>query len=211
MCLAAGQLSDHIGAKLLYPGLCDSVKAIMIADKGYDSDDDRAALKAGGITPCIPPRTGRKAPASFCNIQYKQRHKVENMFALLKDRRRIATPYDRRADVFMVILTGARIDRLMAMPVKPSASSSSRQADNPTSVVIPQPWNASFRRRSKSSRRDPSTGSPAGFAICRAPKCAQDIGSHHRTNDQSHQSQSPAASCSWRPTTPVSSPVRRFR
>ncbi len=94
-------LSDHIGAKLLYPGLCDSVKAIMIADKGYDSDDYRAALKARGITPCIPPRTGRRAPASFCNIQYKQRHKVENMFAPLKDWRRIATPYDRRADVFM--------------------------------------------------------------------------------------------------------------
>ncbi len=95
MCLAAGQLSDHIGAKLLYPGLCDSVKAIMIADKGYDSDDYCAALKAGGITPCIPPRTGRKAPASFCNIQYKQRHKVENMFAPLKDRRRIATRFER--------------------------------------------------------------------------------------------------------------------
>ncbi len=109
MCLTAGQLSDHIGAKLLYPGLCDSVKAIMIADKGYDSDDDRAALKARGLTPCIPPRTGRKAPASFCNIQYKQRHKVENMFAPLKDRRRIATRYDRRADVFMVAITMAAI------------------------------------------------------------------------------------------------------
>ncbi len=82
-----------------------------------------------------------------------------------------------------------------AMSVKPNASLSSRQAGHPASVVIPQPWNPSFRRRSKSSRRGPSTGSPAGFAICRAPKCAQDIGSHHRTNDQSHQSMESYGKC----------------
>ncbi len=82
-----------------------------------------------------------------------------------------------------------------AMSVKPSASSGSRQAGHPASVVIPQPWNASFRRRSKPSRRGPSTGSPAGFAICRAPKCAQEIGSHHRANDQSHQLTEPHGKC----------------
>ncbi len=31
------------------------------------------------------------------------------MFAPLKDRRRIATPYDRRADVFMAAITMAAI------------------------------------------------------------------------------------------------------
>ncbi len=36
-------------------------------------------------------------------------HKVENMFARLKDRHRIATPYDRRADVFMAAITMAAI------------------------------------------------------------------------------------------------------
>ncbi len=82
-----------------------------------------------------------------------------------------------------------------AMSVKPSASSSSRQADHPASVVIPQQWNSSFRRRSKSSRRGPSTGSPAGFAICRAPKCAQDTGSYDRANDQSHQVMEPYGKC----------------
>ena len=56
MCLTAGQVSDHIGAKLLYPVLPADIDATMIADKGYDSDEYRAALKAKGITPCIPPR-----------------------------------------------------------------------------------------------------------------------------------------------------------
>ena len=36
MCLTAGQVSDHIGARLLYPVVCESAKAIMIADKRYD-------------------------------------------------------------------------------------------------------------------------------------------------------------------------------
>ena len=109
MCLTAGQVSDHIGAKLLYPVLPDDIDATMIADKGYDSDEYRAALKAKGITPCIPPRRGRKQPAAFCKTKYKQRHKIENMFGRIKDWRRIATRYDRRADVFMAAITIAAI------------------------------------------------------------------------------------------------------
>jgi transposase len=109
MCLTAGQVSDHIGAKILYSTLPDREGAILIADKGYDSDEYRAALQAKGIIPCIPPRKGRNAPASFCKITYKQRHKVENMFGKMKDWRRIATRYDRRADIFMAAITIAAI------------------------------------------------------------------------------------------------------
>ena len=71
MTLTAGQVSDHIGVKILYPAFPDKAGAVMIGDKGHDSDEYRAALKAKGITPCIPPREGRKSPASFCKIQYK--------------------------------------------------------------------------------------------------------------------------------------------
>lgn len=109
MCLTAGQTSDHVGAKILYPVLPDGTEATMIADKGYDSDEYRAALKAKGLTACIPPRKRRTSPATYCKTQYKQRHKVENMFGKLKDWRRIATRYDRRADVFMAAITLAAI------------------------------------------------------------------------------------------------------
>lgn len=81
----------------------------MIADKGYDSDEYRKALCAKGISACIPPRRGRKAPSTYCKTQYKQRHKVENMFGRLKDWRRIATRYDRRAAIFMAAITIAAI------------------------------------------------------------------------------------------------------
>lgn len=109
MCLTAGQTSDHIGAKLLYPALQGASGTVLIGDKGYDSDEYRAALKAKGLTACIPPRKRRTSPAPYCKIQYKQRHKVENMFGKFKDWRRIATRYDRRADVFMAAITLAAI------------------------------------------------------------------------------------------------------
>ncbi len=54
-------------------------------DKGYDRDAFRDALSERGIAPCIPPRAKRKSPATYCKALYKQRHKVENMFAKLKD------------------------------------------------------------------------------------------------------------------------------
>ncbi len=93
-------MSDHIGAKLTYPALPDHA-AHMIGDKGYDSDEYRAALKVKGIAPCIPPRKGRILPASFDKNLYRQRHKIENMFGKLKDWRRVHTRYDRCAHTFM--------------------------------------------------------------------------------------------------------------
>ncbi len=99
MCLTEGQMSDHIGAKLIYPALPDNA-ACLIGDKGYDSDEFRKALKAKGIRPCIPPRKGRNVPANFDRSLYRKRHKIENLFGKLKDWRRVATRYDRCAHTF---------------------------------------------------------------------------------------------------------------
>ena len=92
-------MSDHIGAKLIYPALPDNASCL-IGDKGYDSDEFRKALNAKGITPCIPPRKGRIFPANFDGSLYRKRHKIENLFGKLKDWRRIATRYDRCAHTF---------------------------------------------------------------------------------------------------------------
>lgn len=103
MALTAGQVSDHIGAKIIYPALPNA--QTLIGDKGYDSDEFRAAIEAKGIATCIPPRAKRKNPASYCKTLYRQRHKVENMFNRLKDWRRVATRYDRCADTFFAAIT----------------------------------------------------------------------------------------------------------
>ena len=58
MLLSEGQMSDHTGAKLLYPSLPPA--ETLIADKGYDSDEFREALAARNIKACIPPNRNRK-------------------------------------------------------------------------------------------------------------------------------------------------------
>ena len=61
----------------------------------------RNALTDMGIQPCIPSRKNRKVPIEHDVDLYKKRHKIENTFARIKDWRRIATRYDRCADLFL--------------------------------------------------------------------------------------------------------------
>jgi transposase len=98
MLLTEGQASDYKGAAILLDQL-PTAKEIL-ADRGYDSDWFRAALRAKGTEPCIPPRRNRKILIEYDKILYKQRHKIENMFGRLKDWRRIAMRYDRCAHTF---------------------------------------------------------------------------------------------------------------
>ena len=58
--------------------------AMLVADKGYDSDLFRQWLAQRGIKPCIPPRRNRKTPARFSKASYRKRHLVENFFERIK-------------------------------------------------------------------------------------------------------------------------------
>ena len=97
--LTEGQQSDHKGAAKLIHDL--PAASEMLGDKGYDGDAYRAALIDSGITPCIPSTVKRKHRATYCQNLYKQRHKVENIFAKLKNWRRIAMRFDRCANTFI--------------------------------------------------------------------------------------------------------------
>ena len=55
--MTAGQVSDYTGAAALLGSL--PAAEWMIADRGYDADWFREALKDKGIRPCIPGRTSR--------------------------------------------------------------------------------------------------------------------------------------------------------
>lgn len=98
MLLSEGQMSDHKGARLLFNALPPATA--LIADRGYDSSWFRAQLAARNIEPCIPSSRSRKVPYPYDRALYRQRHRVENLFAKLKDWRRIATRYDRCAHTF---------------------------------------------------------------------------------------------------------------
>ncbi|WP_104936258.1 IS5 family transposase [Desulfobulbus oralis] len=103
--LTAGQVSDYKGATLLMDAMDALPEArALLADRGYDAGWFRDALRARGITPCIPPRRSRKKACPYDQDLYKQRHKIEIMFGRIKDWRRIAMRYDRCAHTFFSAL-----------------------------------------------------------------------------------------------------------
>ena len=73
----------------------------VIADRGYDANRIRAALREQGTIPVIPGRRNRKRPIQYDERRYKDRWRVEAMFCRLKDFRRIATRYDKLARNFL--------------------------------------------------------------------------------------------------------------
>ena len=80
-------------------GLQDDIKAI------------RQAVGRSGSFSCIPQRAGGVEPAPFHKGYYRYRHHVENFFQRIKRPRRIATRYDKLAEVFLnFILPGASLD-----------------------------------------------------------------------------------------------------
>lgn len=73
----------------------------MLADRGYDADWFRDALKDKGIKASIPGRKARKKVIRQDKRRYKRRNRIEIMFGRLKDWRRVATRYDRCPIVFL--------------------------------------------------------------------------------------------------------------
>ncbi|WP_206057867.1 transposase, partial [Novacetimonas pomaceti] len=88
------------GADVLLADLSDETEEV-IGDRGYDSNRIRLSLAKRNITACIPPKKNRKSKPSYNWHLYKKRHLIENMFAKLKDWRRVATRYDHCAHTFM--------------------------------------------------------------------------------------------------------------
>jgi transposase len=97
--MTAGQVSDYTGAAALLG--CLPAAEWMIADRGYDADWFREALKDKGIRPCIPGRTSRGKTVRYDKRRYRRRNRIEIMFGRLKDWRRIATRYHRCANTFL--------------------------------------------------------------------------------------------------------------
>ena len=97
-CMSAGQVSDYTGAAALLGSLPKA--GWLLADRGYDADWFREALKDKGIKVCIPGRKSRKKAVKYDKRRYKRRNRIEIMFGRLKDWRRVATRYDRCPETF---------------------------------------------------------------------------------------------------------------
>jgi transposase len=75
-------------------------------DRGYSSPPARRRLRQRRIEPVIPTRKDQPRQPDFDKAAYRERNKVERLIGRLKQYRRIATRYEKRAtnDLAMVTL-----------------------------------------------------------------------------------------------------------
>ena len=105
--LTAGNVSDYVPAKACLDVAPEA--KIVIADRGYDSDELRNFIKQRGAMPVIPPKKNRKVQYYYDREIYKTRNRVERFFCRIKDFRRVATRYDRQPYTFMAAIFLAAI------------------------------------------------------------------------------------------------------
>ena len=105
--LSQGQTNDHKTAAAVIDKLPPA--DFMLADRAYSSAAFRQALVERGITPCIPPHASHRIQHTYDPVLYRQRHRIENLFARLKDWRRIHTRYDRCAHTFLSAIALAAV------------------------------------------------------------------------------------------------------
>jgi transposase len=77
----------------------------LIADKAYDADRLREWLAARNIEAVIPARATRASVYPINKAAYRRRNVIERMIGRLKNRKRIATRYDRLAVNFIAAIT----------------------------------------------------------------------------------------------------------
>lgn len=83
--------------------------AFAIMDKGYDSDAIRTCVHQLGGVAVIALHPGRSQKPVFDEHLYRERHRIENLFARLKSFRRIATRYEKLRLSFAAMLSLACI------------------------------------------------------------------------------------------------------
>ena len=81
----------------------------LVGDKGYSSRRYRHYLRRRGIRLTIPRRSNQPGGGPFDRDAYRQRHRVERLINRLKQFRRIATRYEKRAVSYHAMVTIATI------------------------------------------------------------------------------------------------------
>ncbi len=82
---------------------------MLLADKGYDANALREAVRNRKAWANIPPKANRRDPVCFSKHLYKARNLVERFFNRIKQFRRIATRYDKLAENFLAAVKLASI------------------------------------------------------------------------------------------------------
>src|SRR6516164_7506986 len=104
--LTPGQQSDFTQAEAL---LERYQPAVVIADKGYDSDALIDSIRARGADAVIPPRKNRTEAREYDRHLYKDRNLVERFVNRIKRCRRVATRYEKTARNYLAFVQVAAI------------------------------------------------------------------------------------------------------
>lgn len=100
--LSNGNQNDIcLAQELLEP--FDLQSKLILADKGYDSDKFVKWVEVRGGIVVIPSRITAKNPRMIDKDIYNERHLVENLFLKLKNNRRFATRYEKKALFFHAV------------------------------------------------------------------------------------------------------------
>nr|WP_124087481.1 IS5 family transposase [Pseudogemmobacter humi] len=98
--ITPGQDSDYTGYDLV---MADNLPqpAVLVADRGYESDKIREDIESHNALPMIPMRKNRKVRKAADMTIHTLRNMVERCFNKLKNSRRLATRHDKTADSFL--------------------------------------------------------------------------------------------------------------
>jgi transposase len=86
---------------------------MVIADRGYDTDEILVYIEDQDAKHTIPPKTSRLYQRKCDWWIYKERHLVECFFNKLKHFRRVATRYDKLSQSFFAFVLLASISILL--------------------------------------------------------------------------------------------------
>jgi transposase len=78
-------------------------------DKAYSSGKIREALRRRGIGAVIPTKENEQRQPDFDREAYRERNRIERLINRLKQFRRIATRYEKRAANYLAMITIAAI------------------------------------------------------------------------------------------------------
>jgi len=92
--LSSGTRNDIVYAQAVLESFDLSGKKVL-ADMGYDQEALCAYIRQRGGDPMIPSRISNRIRRDIDEDEYSKRRWVENLFQKLKNRRRVATRYDK--------------------------------------------------------------------------------------------------------------------
>ncbi len=103
------QLMEQGAVRRVGPGRPKCRPRRVSGDKGYRSGTLRQYLRRRGIRMTIPRKTNERRTGRFDRALYRTRNRVERLINRLKQSRRIATRYEKRAENYLAMLTIAAI------------------------------------------------------------------------------------------------------